>query len=69
MMRWSGLSIAPAPRTGQSSHAKPGQAGHASGSASGGGGYGSPTFVQSRNAGSSICSGLPASNHNSGRPP
>jgi hypothetical protein len=33
------------------------------------GGYGSATFVQSRNAGSSICSGLPASNPNSGSPP
>ena len=32
-------------------------------------GYGSPTFVQSRNAGASICSGLPASNHGSGSPP
>jgi len=40
------------------------------GSAAGsGGGYGSPTFVQARNAGASINSGLPAANRNSGSPP
>jgi LCP family protein required for cell wall assembly len=66
---FAGVKPPPAPRTGKPGHGKPGRARHASGSASGGGGYGSPTFVQSRNAGSSICSGLPASNPNSGRPP
>ncbi len=38
------------------------------GSGSGGSGYGSTTFVQSRNAGASICSGLPTA-VNSGSPP
>jgi LCP family protein required for cell wall assembly len=57
----------PAPPAGQPGHGKPHKARHASSSASGG--YGSATFVQSRNAGSSICSGLPASNPNSGSPP
>ena len=33
------------------------------------GGYGSATFVQARNAGASICSGLPVANRNSGSPP
>ena len=73
---FAGLTRPPAPRTGKpgngkpgARHGKPALAGHASGSASGSGGYGSPTFVQSRNAGSSICSGLPASNPGSGSPP
>jgi hypothetical protein len=71
---FAGLKRPPAPRTGKPgngkpSHGKPALAGHARGSASGSGGYGSPTFVQSRNAGSSICSGLPASNPGSGSPP
>jgi LCP family protein required for cell wall assembly len=33
------------------------------------GGYGSAGFVQARNAGASICSGLPQANRNSGSPP
>jgi hypothetical protein len=71
---FAGLTRPPAPRTGKPGHGVPGHrkpalAGHASGSASGSGGYGSPAFVQSRNAGSSICSGLPASNPGSGSPP
>jgi LCP family protein required for cell wall assembly len=60
--------VKPPPAAGPG-HGKSRRAGHASSSASSGGGYGSPTFVQSRNAGSSICSGLPASNPNSGSPP
>jgi hypothetical protein len=76
---FAGVTRPPSPRTGKSGNGKPGNgkpghrkpalAGHASGSASGSGGYGSPAFVQSRNAGSSICSGLPASNPGSGSPP
>ena len=64
---FAGVKPPPAPSAGKPGHGKPRRANHASGSASGG--YGSPTFVQSRNAGSSICSGLPASNRNSGSPP
>jgi hypothetical protein len=64
---FAGVKPPPAPPAGQPGHGKPHKARHASSSA--GGGYGSATFVQSRNAGSSICSGLPASNPNSGSPP
>jgi hypothetical protein len=66
---FAGVKPPPAPPAGKPGHGKPRGAGHPGSSASGGAGYGSPTFVQSRNAGSSICSGLPASNHNSGSPP
>lgn len=62
---FAGVKPPPAPQAGKPGHGKAGRARHASG----GGGYGSATFVQSRNAGSSICSGLPASNPNSGSPP
>ena len=64
---FGGVKPPPAPQTGKAGH---GRARHsaASGSGSGGGGYGSATFVQSRNAGASICSGLPAA-VNSGSPP
>jgi hypothetical protein len=53
----------PAPSGGKPGHGKRHNA-----AGSGGGGYGSATFVQSRNAGASICSGLPAA-VNSGSPP
>jgi len=62
---FAGVKAPPASKAGK--HGKP-RHGKATGS-SGGGGYGSPTFVQSRNAGASICSGLPAANRNSGSPP
>ncbi len=66
---FAGVKPPPAPRTGKPGPGKHGATRRAGSSASGGGGYGSPTFVQNRNAGSSICSGLPASNPSSGSPP
>jgi LytR cell envelope-related transcriptional attenuator/cell envelope-related transcriptional attenuator-like protein len=65
-----GSDFAGVQRPPKPQHGKPGH-GRATGSAGSGGagGYGSPTFVQSRNAGASICSGLPASNRSSGSPP
>jgi LCP family protein required for cell wall assembly len=70
---FAGVKPPPAPSAGQAGHGKTakgkhGKAGRGSGRGSSGG-YGSATFVQSRNAGASICSGLPASNPNSGSPP
>jgi LCP family protein required for cell wall assembly len=67
---FGGVNPPPAPQTGKASHGKHGRTRHsaASGSASSGGGYGSTTYVQSRNAGASICSGLPTA-VNSGSPP
>jgi LCP family protein required for cell wall assembly len=52
--------VKPPPKRGP---AKPGR-----GTAASNGGYGSPTFVQARNAGASICSGLPTANRSSGSP-
>jgi hypothetical protein len=66
---FAGVKRPPAPPSGKPGHGTTGAAGHARNPAGGSGGYGSPAFVQSRNAGSSICSGLPASNPNSGSPP
>ena len=66
---FAGVKPPPTPQHGKPGDGKPGRAGHPRGPASGGGGYGSTTFVQSRNAGSSICTGLPAANRNSGSPP
>jgi LCP family protein required for cell wall assembly len=66
---FAGVKRPPKPQHGKPGH---GKATGSPGSGSRGGSsgsYGSPTFVQSRNAGSSICSGLPASNPNSGSPP
>ena len=67
---FGGVNPPPAPQTGKAGHGKHGRTRHsaASGSASSGGGYGSTTYVQSRNAGASICSGLPTA-VNSGSPP
>jgi LCP family protein required for cell wall assembly len=65
---FGGVKRPPAPPSGKPGHGTTGGAGHARSSA-GSGGYSSATFVQTRNAGSSICSGLPASNPNSGSPP
>jgi LCP family protein required for cell wall assembly len=67
---FAGVKRPPAPstsKTGKASHGKSGHGTATSGSG-GGGGYGSTTFVQARNAGASICSGLPAA-VNSGSPP
>jgi hypothetical protein len=47
----------------------PGKARHRKAQTTSSGGYGSTGFVQNRNAGASICSGLPASNPDSGSPP
>jgi LCP family protein required for cell wall assembly len=78
---FAGVKPPPAPSAGKTGHGKTGHgktatgrrgkagSGSGSGSSGGSGGYGSATFVQSRNAGASICSGLPASNANSGSPP
>jgi LCP family protein required for cell wall assembly len=73
---FAGVKRPPAVQAGKPGHGKHGTgSGSSRGSSSGGnggggsGGYGSPTFVQARNAGASICSGLPAANHNSGSPP
>jgi len=60
---FAGVKPPAAPPAARPGHGKPHKA-----VGSGNGGYGSPTFVQSRNAGSSICSGLPAA-VNSGSPP
>jgi hypothetical protein len=60
---FAGVKPPPAPSGGKPGHGKRHNA-----AGSGGGGYGSATFVQSRNAGASICSGLPAA-VNSGSPP
>jgi LCP family protein required for cell wall assembly len=68
---FAGVKPPPKPQSGTSGHAGHGRGkpSAASGSGGGSGGYGSLTFVQSRNAGASICSGLPASNPDSGSPP
>jgi LCP family protein required for cell wall assembly len=70
---FAGVKRPPKPQAGKPGHGKHGSASGSGGGSSGGsggsGGYGSPTFVQARNAGASICSGLPAANRNSGSPP
>jgi LCP family protein required for cell wall assembly len=78
---FAGVKPPPAPSAGKTGRGKAGHgktatgrrgkagSGSGTGSSGGSGGYGSATFVQSRNAGASICSGLPASNANSGSPP
>ena len=58
---FAGVNPPPAKHTGKTGHRK-----HR---ATSGGGYGSAGFVQARNAGASICSGLPQANRNSGTPP
>jgi hypothetical protein len=65
---FAGVRPPPAPQSGKTGH---GQHGHGKPgrSSAGSGSYGSPAFVQTRNAGASICSGLPAANRNSGSPP
>jgi hypothetical protein len=65
---FAGVNRPPAPSTGKSSHGKHGKSSSGSSSSSGGN-LGSSGFVQARNAGTSICSGLPKSNPNSGSPP
>jgi LCP family protein required for cell wall assembly len=47
----------------------PSKSGHHKHKAATSGGYGSTGFVQARNAGASICTGLPQANPNSGTPP
>ena len=65
---FAGVKPPPRPQGAKPGHGKHGKS--ARGSATGsGGGYGSSTFVQARNAGASICSGLPTANRNSGSPP
>jgi len=63
---FTGVNPPPRPKRAQPGHRGRGQpaAGHG-----GTGGYGSPAFIQTRNAGDSICSGLPAANPASGSPP
>ena len=61
--------VNPPPAAGSGGKSGHGKHRTSSGGTSSGGGYGSTQFVQSRNAGASICSGLPKSNPNSGRPP
>jgi hypothetical protein len=63
---FGGVKPPPVPRAARPAHGKPG---NRAGGSGGSGGFGSPTFVQTRNAGASICSGLPAANRNSGSPP
>lgn len=64
---FAGVNPPPKPQTRKAGRGRPSH-GTPSGSGGGVGGYGSTTFVQSRNAGASICSGLPAA-VNSGSPP
>lgn len=56
-----GVNPPPAPHPGKASHRKRRKTRSS--------GYGSAGFVQTRNAGASICSGLPKANPNPGRPP
>ena len=68
---FAGVNRPPKPSTGKSGHAKhgkpaPSSSGSSSSSSSN---LSSPGFVQARNAGASICSGLPQANPSSGRPP
>jgi LCP family protein required for cell wall assembly len=71
---FAGVNKPPAPgsrsSTGKSSHAKHGKSSSSSSSsASTDSNLNSPGFVQARNAGASICSGLPQANPDSGSPP
>jgi hypothetical protein len=70
--------VRPAPSSGKTGKAsssktgKPGRAKHATAATSpsfSATSLTSPGFVQARNAGASICSGLPQANRNSGSPP
>jgi LCP family protein required for cell wall assembly len=69
---FAGVNKPPVPgsrsSTGKSSHAKHGKSSSSS-SASTDSNLNSPGFVQARNAGASICSGLPQANPDSGSPP
>jgi len=71
---FAGVNKPPVPgsrsSTGKSSHAKHGKSSSSSSSsASTDSNLNSPGFVQARNAGASICSGLPQANPDSGSPP
>jgi hypothetical protein len=58
---FTGVNPPPAPHPGKASHRKRRKTRSS--------GYGTAGFVQTRNAGASICSGLPKANPNPGRPP